>query len=152
MNKLRPGGFLMARIHQVSGRIFSGRLRAAGIEINPAQGRILFALWQQDNIPIQTLRERTSLEKSTLTSMLDRLEEAGLVRRRPSSSDRRQLLIERTQKDRALEGAYKAVSRGMAEVFYRGFKDEEIERFESYLRRIFENLEREEKEDKAGRG
>jgi len=32
LNKLSQGGFLMARIHQVSGRVFAGRLRAAGIE------------------------------------------------------------------------------------------------------------------------
>ncbi len=139
----------MAKVHQVSGRVFAGRLRAAGIGINPAQGRILFALWQQDGIPIQTLRERTSLEKSTLTSMLDRLEEAGLVRRRPSPNDRRQILLERTEKDRALERAYKAVSGAMTELYYQGFGDEEIERFESYLRRIFENLDRAEKEEKA---
>ena len=149
MNKLRQGGFLMARIHQVSGRVFAGRLRAAGIEINPAQGRILFALWQQDGTPIQTLRERTSLEKSTLTSMLDRLEEAGLVRRQPSPTDRRQILIKRTAKDRALERAYKAVSRDMGDLYYRGFGNEDIERFESYLRRIFENLDQAEKEEKA---
>lgn len=149
MNKPRQGGFLMARIHQVSGRVFAGRLRGAGIEINPAQGRILFALWQQDGIPIQTLKERTSLEKSTLTSMLDRLEEAGFVRRRPSLRDRRQILIERTDKDLALERAYTTVSREMTDLYYRGFGDEEIERFESYLRRIFENLDRAEKEEKA---
>ncbi len=139
----------MARIHQISGRIFAGRLRAAGIEINPAQGRILFALWQKDGIPIQTLKERTSLEKSTLTSMLDRLEEAGLVRRRPSPQDRRQILIERTEKDRALERAYKTVSREMTGLYYRGFESGEIERFESYLRRVFENLDRTEKAEKS---
>lgn len=149
MNKLAQGGFLMAKVHQVSGRVFAGRLRAAGIEINPAQGRILFALWQQDGIPIQILKERTSLEKSTLTSMIDRLEEAGLVRRRPSPDDRRHILIERTEKDRALERAYKSVSKEMTELYYRGFGDGEIERFESYLRRIFENLDRAEKEEKA---
>ncbi|MEW6366404.1 MAG: MarR family transcriptional regulator [Acidobacteriota bacterium] len=140
MRKLRQGGFLIAKIHQVSGRIFAGMLRDAGIEINPAQGRILFALWQQDRIPIQTLKERTSLEKSTLTSMLDRLEEAGFIRRRPSNRDRRQILIERTEKDRALERKYEAVSKEMTELYYRGFRDEEIDRFESFLGRIFENL------------
>ena len=113
MRKLRQGGFLIAKIHQISGRIFAGMLRDAGIEINPAQGRILFVLWQQDGIPIQTLREKTSLEKSTLTSMLDRLEEAGFVRRRFSTRDRRQILIERTDKDRALEQKYVAVSEEM---------------------------------------
>ncbi len=58
-------------------------------------------------------------------------------------------MIERTEKDRALERAYKAVSREMADLYYRGFGSEEIERFESYLRRIFENLDRAEKEKKS---
>jgi DNA-binding MarR family transcriptional regulator len=81
--------------------------------------------------------------------MLDRLEEAGIVRRRPSPDDRRQILIERTERDRALERAYKAVSREMTDLYYRGMGDEDIERFESYLRHIFENLDRAEKEEKA---
>ncbi len=146
MKRLRQGGFLIAKVHQVSGRVFAAMLHRAGIEINPAQGRILFALWQRDGIPIQTLKEKTSLEKSTLTGMLDRLEEAGLVRRRLSSRDRRQILIERTDKDRALERKYTAVSKDMAGLYYRGFSDEEIDRFESFLGRIFENLSAAERE------
>jgi hypothetical protein len=58
-------------------------------------------------------------------------------------------LIERTEKDRAHERAYKAVSGEIADLYYRGFGDEEVERFESYLRRIFENLDRAEKEEKV---
>jgi len=143
MKGLRQGGFLIAKIHQVSGRTFARMLREAGIEFNPAQGRILFALWRGDGIPINELAGRTRLSKSTLTSMLDRLEEASHIAREPSGEDRRVILIRLTEKDRGLQDRYVKVSREMTELFYDGFTSEEIDEFEGYLERILDNLTKE---------
>lgn len=140
MKPTREGGFLIAKIHQLAGRIFAQKLKEHQIEINPSQGRILFVLWQHDGIPINELAHKTSLGKSTLTSMLDRLEDAGYVRRVPSRKDRRKILIERTEKDRALQGLYNQVSQEMIELFYNGFSEREIDVFEQLLHRIFANL------------
>ena len=140
----RQGGFLIAKIHQVSGRIFARILKKAGVsEINPAQGRILFALWNKDEIPITELARKTLLSKSTLTSMLDRLEEAGFIVRVPSKKDRRTILIKRTEKDKSLESKYVQVSDEMTNLFYNGFASEEIDTFEEYLKRILANLTKE---------
>ena len=141
MKYQREGGFLIAKIHQLSGRILARKLREYQIhEINPAQGRILFALWKADGIPIGELGKRTSLGNSTLTSMLDRLEKAGFVMRLRSQEDRRVVLISRTEKDRAWQEAYIQVSREMTDLFYDEFSENEIDEFENYLRRIFRNL------------
>jgi MarR family transcriptional regulator, organic hydroperoxide resistance regulator len=115
-------------------------LRERGVEINPAQGRIIFVLWQGGAMPVHELARRTSLGKSTLTSMLDRLEAAGQVTRTRSRHDRRTVVIGLTPKYRALRGLYREVSRDMTEIFYRGFSRAEIDRFESALERILENL------------
>jgi len=137
----RQGGFLIAKIHQVSGRIFAKILKKAGIsEINPAQGRILFALWNKDEIPITELARKTLLSKSTLTSMLDRLEKTGFIIRIPSKKDRRTILIKRTEKDKRLESIYVQVSDEMTNLFYKGFTSEEIDTFEEHLKRILANL------------
>lgn len=142
MERQREGGFLIAKIHQLAGRIFARKLKKYRIdEINPAQGRILFALWQNDAISIQELAKKTSLGKSTLTSMLDRLEEAGHVTRVPSGEDRRKILIKLTDKNRALRDEYAQVSNEMTELFYAGFSGMEITQFEKNLRRILNNLE-----------
>jgi len=139
----KEGGFLVAKIHQISGRIFARILKKAGIdEINPAQGRILFVLWKKDEIPISELAKRTLLSKSTLTSMLDRLEEAGYVVRVRSKEDRRTILIKRTEKDKLLEKKYIQVSNEMTDLFYSGFAPKEIDAFEDYLKRILANLTR----------
>jgi len=135
------GGFLIAKVHQAGGRVFAKLLKSHRLtEINPAQGRILFVLWQEDDIPIRDLAARTGLDKSTLTSMLDRLEKSGFVGRVPSPDDRRKILIRRTDKDRSYQDRYTRVSRAMTDLFYKGFSDEEIKDFESYLVRLLENL------------
>jgi len=143
MIKQRQGGFLISKIHQLSGRIFTRMLKEHGIhEINPAQGRILFVLWQNDGISINDLAKETSLGKSTMTSMLDRLENSGFLRREPSKEDRRQIHIWRTEKDKSFQKKYIGVSEEITEIFYRGFSESERNRFESYLVRLFENLKK----------
>ena len=140
MKQQRQAGFLMAKIRQVAGRIFERMLNRYGIEINSAQGRIMFALWQQDNISINELAQKTQLKKSTLTSMLDRLEGMGYVRRERSEKDRRKILIQRTSKDKNLESEYVTLSHEHAKIFFRGFSEDRIDRFEEDLKQILNNL------------
>lgn len=144
MKKQREAGFLMAKIHQLAGRIFTKMLKKYEIEINPAQGRIMFVLWRDDEIPVSQLAKKTSLGKSTLTSMLDRLESSGYVKRVPSAEDRRKILIQRTEKDRSFQDLYVRVSKEMNQLFFRGFSKREMDEFEAYLRRIYDNLIRRE--------
>ncbi|MCM1165406.1 MAG: MarR family transcriptional regulator [Lachnospiraceae bacterium] len=116
-------------------------------EFNGAQGRILFVLWEQDNIPISALSERTGLAKTTLTGMLDRLEGSGHIRRAPDASDRRAVRICLTERAEALREKYERVSAMMNEVFYNGFSDGEIQAFEEGLGKILKNLIEKENEN-----
>ncbi len=139
----RYGAFLIAQMHQVSGRIFSRMLKNHDIEtISPAQGRILFALWSSDDIPIHELAEKTSLKKTTLTTMLDALQASGHIIRVPSGADRRKIHIRLTDKDKQLRETYSQVSAAMASLCYEGFSEEEIELFEGSLKKILANLKR----------
>lgn len=143
MSQKRRGGFLIARIHQTGGRIFARLLKEQGIdEINPAQGRILFVLWEEDGIPITRLAEKTGLGKSTMTAMLDRLEKQGYIKRTFPRDDRRSILIYRTEKDKKLQDVYAKVSDRMTSFFYSGFSGDEITCFEALLERIDRNLTR----------
>jgi DNA-binding MarR family transcriptional regulator len=100
----------------------------------------MFALWQQDGISINELAQKTQLKKSTLTSMLDRLEKMGYVRRQRSKKDRRKILIKRTNKDKTLESKYVQLSQEITKLFYKGFSKSEIDRFESDLAKVLKNL------------
>ncbi len=137
------GGFLISRIKQVGTRIFDRMLADSGIDsFNGAQGRILYVLWQNEDISISSLSAQTSLANTTLTNMLDRMENIGLIVRKPDPKDRRNKLIALTEKAKSLQDDYTRISQQMNEIYYTGFTDAEIMQFESYLQRILSNLEK----------
>lgn len=141
------GGFYISKIKQIQSRIFEKLLTEHGInEFNGAQGRILFVLWSSDDIPIKELSEKTGLAKTTLTSMLDRLEAQGHIKRSAAPNDRRTVNIRLTEKAKHLRKSYEDVSEEMNEIFYKGFTDDEIQHFENYLGKILENLTEKEHE------
>ncbi len=126
--------------------MFERLLQSCGVEeFNGPQGRILYVLWQRDGVPIVELSQKTGLAKNTLTAMLGRMEESGLLTRRESKTDRRQSLVALTPKARGLQAKYEEVSQQMNALFFGGFAEAEIEKLEGYLDRIVENLEQAEK-------
>ena len=134
------GGTLISQIHQVSQRVWYDVLNRNGLEdLAGARGRVIFALWNEDNIPIKKLVEKTSLDKATLTGIIDRLERDGYVKRIPSPDDKRATLISRTGKDEIFKSKIPTVSAQQNKLFYKGFSTSEIKEFEEYLKRILQN-------------
>ncbi|MCE5246151.1 MarR family transcriptional regulator [bacterium] len=142
MSGRRQGGFLVAKIHRLGGRVFARMLRERGIVIDPAHGRVLFVLWDQGPTTIAELAKRVSLGKSTLTHTIDRLEAAGQIVRVRGAEDRRKVTVQLTPGNRRLRALYGAVSREMTDLFYGGFSEKEADRFDAHLRRVLANLER----------
>lgn len=141
MTEQSNGGFLIGQIKQRQARIFERILNEYGIqEFNGAQGRILYILWNNNNIPISEISKKTGLAKTTLTSMLDRMEQADLVCRIADGNDRRKIQIALTEKAKKLNDVYQKVSVLMNDLFYEGFTNTEREQFEIYLNRILTNL------------
>jgi len=136
------GGFLTSQIRHLSGRIWERLLKDSGVdEFNGAQGRILYVLWEHGMLTISEIGRLTSLAKTTLTSMLDRMETGGLIERIPDKKNRRQIFVSVTQKALEYRERYHQVSDRMNEIFYKGFTEKEIVDFEKQLQRILKNLE-----------
>ena len=136
------GGLLVSKIKQLGDRIFEKILARHGIDaFNGAQGRILYALWQEDGVPIKTISEKCGLAITSLTTMLGRMENQGLILRVQSTGDKRKTLLYLTDKAKALRDDSEIVSRQMTDIFYKGFTASEVEEFETYLDRIRTNLE-----------
>ncbi|MFW9787304.1 MAG: MarR family winged helix-turn-helix transcriptional regulator [Candidatus Thorarchaeota archaeon] len=146
MMSQREGGFLVTKIHHLGRRVFSELLKERDLDISPGQGRILFALLQEDGVPINELIKKTLLRKSTLSELLDTLESAGLVKRVQSDEDRRKVLIEMTGKTRQMLNVYIEVSVEMTNIFYKGFQPEEIDQLELLLHRVLDNLVKQEEQ------
>ena len=136
------GAFLLTKIKQLGDRIFEKILGEKNIDaFNGAQGRILYVLWQKDGIPIKSLSEKCGLAITSLTTMLERMENHGLISRVQAETDKRKTLLYLTEKSRSLKSEYDAVSEKMSAIYYEGFSDKEVTQFEHYLERIRKNLE-----------
>jgi DNA-binding MarR family transcriptional regulator len=147
MIKKTRGGTLLSQVHQVCGRVWNKILRDNNMaDLEGARGRIIFVLWGKDGVPIKTLCEKTSLDKSTLTGIIDRLERDGYITKKPSETDKRSTLISLTGKEQEFAQNVQKVSNQMNRIFYKGFTNEEILQFDTMLERILENCKEEEKQ------
>lgn len=135
-------GFLITQIKQMQGRVFQRLLAQSEVdEFNGPQGRILYVLWQEDGVPIARLVQQTGLAKSTLTSMLARMEDAGLITRGTSEQDGRQVIVRLTDKALGLQDKYEQVSEEMNKLFYRGMTQEDAAVLDGLLERVLANLQ-----------
>ena len=143
------GGFLISQIRQIGNRTFERILRDSGIDaFNGPQGRILYVLWEHENLSITDIAKLTSLANTTLTGMLDRMESQGLIVRVPDKQNRRKIIIQTTPEAEKLRTAYDEVSEKTNGIFYAGFTEDEITYFEDTLRRILKNFEERENNEK----
>ena len=136
------GGYLINQIQKISSRKFNELLKEKNIdEFNGSQGVILYSLWNNKELTIKEIGKITGLAKTSLTSMLDRMEEKGLIRRKDNSEDKRSIKIMLTDKAKEVEKDYNDISNKMSNIFYKNFSDKEINEIENYLERIISNLE-----------
>ena len=139
-NGKTEGGMLISQIHQISQRIWNSILKNYNLQdLSGARGRIIFALWNTDNIPIKELVKKTSLDKATLTGIIDRLERDGFIIRSHNPQDKREIIISRTGKDEIFKTKIPAASDEQNALFYKNFSQEEIFTFEKMLKKILKN-------------
>lgn len=83
------------------GKIYAPIL--AGLGLTYPQYLVMLVLWQEDGLTVRALGEQLHLNSGTLTPMLKRMEQAGLVRRSRDKKDERLVRTELTQAGRDLQ-------------------------------------------------
>ena len=71
-------------------------------DLTPAQADVIMALGNESYLSCRQLAEQSLVTRGTLSGVLDRLENRGLLERRPSRQDRRKILVRLTRRGRAL--------------------------------------------------
>jgi MarR family transcriptional regulator, organic hydroperoxide resistance regulator len=78
--------------------------RTRDLGVSPLESHVLTYLRKYAPAPVGELVRIFGVKQSTFTSLLDRLERAGLVRRELNPADRRSLLVHITDRGRDLAG------------------------------------------------
>ncbi|WP_349957739.1 MarR family transcriptional regulator [Rhizobium sp. ZPR3] len=64
---------------------------------------VMLVLWETSNLPVKTIGEKLDLDSGTLSPLLKRLEQAGLISRARDPKDERQVIISLTEKGIAMK-------------------------------------------------
>ncbi len=83
--------FTLTRAQNIVHQFFKARLAPFGV--TPGQYGVLKCLWDENGLTVKQLAERMYLDSSTITGLLDRMEQKGLIKRLPDASDRRALSV-----------------------------------------------------------
>ncbi|MGA5042250.1 MarR family winged helix-turn-helix transcriptional regulator [Streptomyces capoamus] len=127
--------FRTARFHRVAAGVL---LRTTGLY--PGQEVLMMHLWEQGEQRQSDLIKVLGLDSSTVTKMLQRMEQAGFVSRRRAELDRRVVLVAATRAGQALRAQVEAAWQELEALTVGDMTPEEQAAAMKVLRRLEQNL------------
>jgi DNA-binding MarR family transcriptional regulator len=116
--------------------------RAATLGVTRPQWRALARIKREPGLRQVELAERLDMEPITLCRIVDRLEEAGLVRRMRDPADRRAWRLELTEEAAPLVRKMRGLAHQLAEEATEGLQDADLQALQSRLAEIRSNIGR----------
>ncbi|MFE0653757.1 MarR family winged helix-turn-helix transcriptional regulator [Streptomyces sp. NPDC059534] len=141
-----PVGIALAKVARMH-RIAAGR-RLKELDLYPGQEMMMMRLWDCGPVRQSELIQSLGLDASTVTKMLQRLEQCGHVRRSPDPADRRAVLVEPTDDGQALRAGVEGMWSELERVSLDGLGPADRAELARLLHLVADNL-REEAEDAA---
>lgn len=112
--------------------------RVSGLGVTGAQWKVMFRLTRKPGLRQTDLAELLDLEPITLSRIIDRLEEAGLVERVADPADRRAWRLHVTAKAQPLVEKLRAIADEMTAEVFAGIDRKDIETTRQVLARVRE--------------
>jgi DNA-binding MarR family transcriptional regulator len=132
---------LISSIRDKANRLIQQQLKGRGInDIVPAHGGIFVALFRNSEMTMGELARFIDRDKSTVTTLVEKLTGLGYIERRKDDRDNRVSLIRLTDKGKALEAGFLEISRNLLARTYEGFTGNEKMLLIEMLIRINNNL------------
>lgn len=123
--------FALTRAQNIVHQYFKARLAPFGV--TPGQYGILKCLWDENGLTVKQLAERMYLDSSTITGLLDRMENKGLIKRQQDPTDRRALSVILTPAGKELEGPVSQAIIDANKAVLQDVSDEEAEKLMKLL-------------------
>jgi DNA-binding MarR family transcriptional regulator len=110
------------------------------VGLHPGQEALLMELWQGDGRTQAELAEALAVEPPTITKMLQRMEVAGLVQRKPHPDDRRAQRVYLTARGKRLQQKVDRLWLQLANRAVSGLSDRQQASLRSLLGTVTDNL------------
>jgi DNA-binding MarR family transcriptional regulator len=99
-DRIREVIYMIRRLMQ-AGELYTKELNKK-YQVSAPQLNCLLVLYENGSLPLSQIAKHIMVKSSTVTGIVDRLEQKGLVRRVRNSPDRRMIIIELTEAGNAL--------------------------------------------------
>ncbi|MGL3820017.1 MarR family winged helix-turn-helix transcriptional regulator [Sphingopyxis sp. R3-92] len=133
-------GFLLNDTARLYRRAFNARTRDSGI--TALQWRLITYLRRHEGIRQGPLAELIEVEPITLSRMIDRLAEAGLVERRADPADRRAWRLHLTPRANELLSGIREIAETLTDEAAEGLSEDERDQLIALVERVRSNLSR----------
>jgi DNA-binding MarR family transcriptional regulator len=143
-------GFMISDVSRLMRRRFDERARLIGV--TRTQWRTLTTLKRHEGINQGGMADLLEVEPITLSRMIDRLEEANLVERRPDPADRRAWQIFLTPKALPILDQLRALAEDMIDAALYGLDEAQRTQLMASLATIRTNLNTQFESDEANHG
>ncbi len=131
-------GYRLKLLSQMLTRQLQDMLEPYGL--TPFHWLVLNCLWDQDGLPTSMLGDRLRQVGGTLTGVIDRMEERGLVRRERDIQDRRVWRIWLTDAGRELETVLPPHVQALRNQMLQGFSEAEQKQLSDWIDRMLANI------------
>jgi DNA-binding MarR family transcriptional regulator len=146
MHEEKLAGYWLFYAYRFAAYAFTEKLRQFCAEhgkpyaVTPPQWGLLSLLYGQDGLTVGTISQRRVVDAPTITGIVTRLEQNGLVSRQRDDKDRRVVKVYLTDEGRAITGLLFEVVEKMNEAILHGFSGEEKRDLLTMLQRIVTNV------------
>ena len=123
-----------SRLREAGNTFILAELEKAGLHgIVPSHGDILHQLLARDELNMKDLALNAHRTKSTVTTLVSKLEQEGYVERLTDPEDARGVKVRLTDKGRALQPAFDSISKGLQELITARLTSAEAQKLEELL-------------------
>ena len=130
--------YLIMAEHSIFQKELLNRLKNTGLTIG--QPKVLAYLKDHDGAGQKDIARGCHIEPGTLTTILNRMEDAGLVERRMLNGNRRSLYVFLTEKGKEQLKLVTEAFSWMEKEAFRGISETERKTFMDLMLRVYENI------------
>lgn len=141
--KINETNFLytITNIRQRLFRLLEDNLAKKNIQnIAPSYGDILFVLERKGTITMQELAKHTIKDKSTISSVVNKLEAGGYITKEKDSEDARYTKLTLTPKAKELKNVLMGISEEMNQKLFEGLTNAEKAMLFELIGKVYNNL------------
>ncbi|WP_430885773.1 MarR family winged helix-turn-helix transcriptional regulator [Fusibacter sp. JL216-2] len=133
---------LVSNLRESINRALVKEMNTQGIEgLVTSHGDILTKLFKHGELPKSQIAVSIQKDKSTVTTLINKLISLDYVQTRKNPQDSRSILVSLTDKGRALKPSFMEISERVFEALFKDIDEREKQAFRKTLKKMLENME-----------